>query len=180
MTNNKRFKFYGLIFFFVTLIVVFSFLADPKLAYLIEIIGKKGGLLSSFIAGLFYASYFTGPAATAVIFYLGKVQHPLLIAGVGAFGSVISDYILFRFIRKRASPSIDYLKKKLKLNDNAKKGLRILAPVAAALLIASPLPDELGVAILGAMKFKTKYLLVLSYVCNFLGILTVSYLGSIL
>ena len=52
--------------------------------------------------------------------------------------------------------------------------------VIAAIIIASPLPDEIGAAIFGALKVKTKYFLVISYTLNFLGILTVAWLGSVL
>jgi len=50
--------------------------------------------------------------------------------------------------------------------------------IIAYLIIASPLPDELGVALLGTTKQKTKEFLILSYFMNFLGISGISYLAT--
>ena len=41
---------------------------------------------------------------------------------------------------------------------------------AGGLILASPLPDELGVAVLGFSKMRLKYFALLSFVFNFLGI----------
>lgn len=179
-TDGKRFEVYGIVFFFVSLLVIFSLLSDPKVIVFIENLGRSGGFISMFLAGAFYSDYITGPAATAVIFYMGKVQHPLLVASVGAFGTMCADYLLFRFIKKRAKPSIKFISKKLKMGGHMKKIFKTMAPVAAAVIIASPLPDELGVAILGAINFKTKYFFAFSYSLNFIGILAISWLGSVL
>ena len=42
--------------------------------------------------------------------------------------------------------------------------------LAGGLILASPLPDELGVAVLGFSKMRLKYFALLSFVFNFLGI----------
>lgn len=179
MTNKRNFHRQNLILFAVTLIVIFSFLARPEIAIFIENAGKAVGPESSFVAGAFYTSYFTSPAATATIYFLGKVQHPLSIAFVGAFGSVIADYLLFRLVRKRVKPSFAALSKKIN-NNHTKKVLRFFAPVIAFAILASPLPDELGVAILGITKIEIKKLLLISYLANFTGILIISWLGVVL
>ena len=46
-------------------------------------------------------------------------------------------------------------------------------PVLGTLVIASPLPDELGVAMLGLAKTDKKSFLIISYLGNFLGILAI-------
>jgi len=176
MTKYEKFQLRSIIFFFVTLIVIFFFLTTPQIATYIETAGRIGGSESSFAAGAFYTSYVTAPAATAAIFFLGKVQHPLSVAFVGAFGSMLADYLLFRFVRKRIRPSVFALAKKVKSN-HTKKVLRRIAPAVAFAILASPLPDELGVAILGIAKFKTKKFFLVSYLANFLGILIISWLG---
>jgi hypothetical protein len=48
---------------------------------------------------------------------------------------------------------------------------RWLLCVLGCCLIASPLPDELGLVLFGLINFKPKYLAVVSVVLNTLGIL---------
>ncbi|MEK7557169.1 MAG: hypothetical protein AAB538_04290, partial [Patescibacteria group bacterium] len=43
----------------------------------------------------------------------------------------------------------------------------------AGIIIASPLPDEIGIALLGFMKTRKKDFFLLSLVANFLGILAI-------
>jgi hypothetical protein len=146
----------------------------------IENFGKQGGPLSAFITGLFYTSYATSPVATGVIYYLGKVQAPLMIAAIGAFGSVITDYIFFRFFKKRVVHSLNHIFHKFKFKKSYKNTFKILALLLAILILGSPLPDEIGVSILASINFKFKWFFVLSYFPNFVGILTIAWLGSVL
>lgn len=178
--NGKRFAIDNLIFFFVSLLVVFLLLKDPRVGIFIENLGAAGDGLSLFLAGFFYSASVTAPAATAAIFFFGKIFNPILIAAIGAFGSLCSDYLLFRFFKTRAKSSVKFLSKKFKPNNNTKKAFEFWAPIIAAIIIASPLPDELGVAILGATNIKIKRFFLISYFLNFLGILAVSWLGSVL
>src|SRR3989344_4988751 len=178
--NYKRFSTYNVVFFFVTMFVVFIFLADSKVANFIQSVGMQGGLLSLLVAGAAYSNFITSPAAAAAIFFLGKVYNPLLVAAIGAFGTVFTDYLLFRFIKTKARASFLHLAEGFRTKyRKTRKTLRILGTIVAGLIIASPLPDELGVAILGIENYKTKWFLLFSYVMNFLGILAISWLGSI-
>ncbi len=179
--NHKRFYLYNIIFFLVTLFVVFILLSDHKISNLIETAGLQGGLLSLFIAGAAYSSFVTSPAATAAIFFLGKVYNPFLVAAVGAAGTVVTDYLLFRFFKTKARVSLLHLAEGFKTRfKKTRRTLRILGTIVAGLIIASPLPDELGVAILGIENYQTKKFLLFTYVMNFLGILVISWLGSAL
>ena len=173
-------KIHSLIFTFVCFLVAFMFLSHPQIGLAIENAGKAGGLLSLFIAGAAYTTSITTPAATAAIFYLGKVFNPILIAAIGAFGALCTDYLIFRLIRKRFGQSAHYFAEKLKLKSKFKKELNFFAPILAAFIIASPLPDELGVAGLSATNVKRNMFFIYSYVGNFVGILIISHLGSIL
>jgi hypothetical protein len=56
---------------------------------------------------------------------------------------------------------------------------KIIIPVIAGLIIASPLPDELAVAIFGAVKYDVKKFLLFSYCFSFLGILAITSLSNI-
>ncbi len=178
--NSKGFKLDNLIFVFVAIFTFILFLSDSRVGLFIESYGKQGGLLSLFMAGGFYSISVTSPIATAVIFFLGKVFSPLLIAAVGAFGSLAADLLIFKFVKTRASSSIRYLARKFKVKAKNRKIAKYALVFAALAIIASPLPDELGVALLGAINIPTKRFLFYSYFMNFTGILAVSWLGSVL
>ena len=180
-SDATTFEIDHLIFIAVTIIVAAIFLATPAVGLFIENIGRQSGPLASFIAGAFYSTSVTAPAGAATLFFLGKVQNPILIALVGAFGAAITDFLLFKFLRRRASASVEYVAQHFKTKyRKTRKTIRLLALIVAGLLIASPLPDELGIAILAAINFQVKRLFFMSYVLNFFGILAVAWLGSVL
>lgn len=141
-------------------------------------------ILGIFIAGFFFTSALTiGPAGVALV-KLSQTESIFLIAVVGAFGSVIGDLIIFRFVRDRISDDFIALFQQVKI----KRWIHILhleifrffTPFIGALLVASPLPDEIGLAMMGISKIKTRYFIPISYFLNFIGILLIGSAGSLL
>ena len=53
------------------------------------------------------------------------------------------------------------------------KFFRWLTFLVGGLIIASPLPDELGISILGFSKMKVSWFIAISLVFNFIGILLI-------
>lgn len=53
------------------------------------------------------------------------------------------------------------------------RSARWLMGAVGMLIIASPLPDKLGIALLGFSKTKQRFFLLLSFTANFLGILAI-------
>lgn len=130
--------------------------------------------LASFIAGIFFTSAFTlAPSSVALA---GIAEHAPIpgVALWGGLGAMCGDLVLFLFIRDRFYD--DLLKavrpKTVKhiLHSLHFGFLRWLSPLIGAFVIASPLPDELGVAILGMSKVKTVVLMPLSFIMNTIGI----------
>ena len=131
-------------------------------------------LVAAFIAGIFFTSAFTiAPSSVAIVHLAGNSP----IGGVvfwGALGAVFGDLILFFFIRDKFAED---LKKTMKpstikhLFHSLHFGfLKWLSPVLGAFIIASPLPDELGISLLGMSKVKTSVLVPISFAMNMLGI----------
>lgn len=131
-------------------------------------------IISSFIAGIFFTSAFTiAPSSIALI----TIAQSSPIGGVvfwGGLGAVVGDLILFFFIRDRFAedlmktirPStIKHIFHSLHFGF-----LKWLSPVLGALIIASPLPDEIGISLLGMSKVKTSVLIPISFAMNMLGI----------
>ncbi|HEY4478659.1 MAG TPA: hypothetical protein VI775_02350, partial [Candidatus Paceibacterota bacterium] len=58
--------------------------------------------------------------------------------------------------------------------------LKWLSPLIGAFIIASPLPDELGVALLGMSKIRIAVLIPLSFTMNILGIYILIFFATFL
>ena len=139
--------------------------------------------LASFIAGLFFTSVFTIAPATVVLGELALSNSVFPVAAFGALGAMIGDLIIFYFVRSHASADLEYIVKSIKWRERfwffrgrlfKLKFMRFILPVAGALVIASPLPDEIGMAMLGLSKLKTSVVMLLSFSFNYLGILLVA------
>lgn len=135
----------------------------------------------TFIAGIFFTSVLTVPAAIVVLGELGATMSPWTVAAIGALGAVCGDFILFRFIKSHFNRDIEEFVKhrrfRLLFSFTRLRSFRWLLPFLGGLIMASPLPDELGVTLLGVAKLPTKIFMVVSYVSNFIGILLVALIG---
>ncbi|MEO6536673.1 MAG: hypothetical protein ABIT47_03180 [Candidatus Paceibacterota bacterium] len=131
-------------------------------------------LIVAFIAGIFFTSMFTIAAAAAAFVKISNPDNLILISLIGAMGAVCGDMLLFLFIRDAI---IEDLRTVIKTSSYKKLVfyfhggfLRWLGPLLGALIIATPLPDELGLALMGMSKVRTAYMIPVTFVMNFFGI----------
>ena len=144
---------------------------------------REIGFLSSFMAGIFFVSVFSVAPATVVLAEIAKSTPVLWVAFFGGMGALVGDLVIFHFIKDRLAEDISYL-----IEKNGSKRLfeifrirlfRWLIPFLGALVVASPLPDELGLMMMGFSKMKTSLFIPLSFILNFLGILAIGYIAKI-
>lgn len=130
--------------------------------------------VGSFIAGVFFISVFTVAPASVVLFEIAQTTPIWEVAIWGGLGAVAGDFIIFRFIKDNfADEVVNFFRK-----TRAQKiigvfklpGLRWLVPLLGAVIIASPLPDELGLAMMGLSKVKSSTFILISFTLNTLGI----------
>ncbi len=139
---------------------------------LIDLVGNTA--IASFAAGIFFTSVFTlGPASVTLV-HIAEHGSLTSIAFWGAAGAVCGDLILFFFIRDHFA---DHLTKSLKpsrvksiLASFHLGFMKWLSPILGALIIASPLPDEFGLALLGLSKIRLAVLIPIAFAMNLLGI----------
>lgn len=138
----------------------------------------KLGYLGVFLAGLMFVSTFTILPATAILFAFAQGLPALPVALVGAAGAMIMDYLAFRFIRDHLLAELNPFLKMLRIyrpvNILRTKYFAWLAPVVGAIVIASPLPDELGLTLLGLTKISASRFITLTFTMNFVGILLIA------
>lgn len=132
--------------------------------------------LGSFIAGMFFTSIFTVALATVTLAEIALTNNIFGVALFGGLGAVLGDLVIFRFLRKNIGKDVEELVKK---NRRFRKVFRLrffrfLIPFIGALVIASPLPDELGLAMMGVVELKARHLAPISFILNSLGILAVA------
>lgn len=144
-----------------------------------ELLLKPRGikLLEIFIAGSLFTSAFTTVPAMIALGGMAQVEPLLLVAFVGAIGAVVGDYIIFRFVRDSVAEDLEHLVRLAHadrfLHVFKRRLFRFFVPLLGALVIASPLPDELGIALLGFSRAKISLVIPISFCFNFLGILVV-------
>lgn len=133
------------------------------------------GLLGVFFAGMFYVSTFTIVPATILLAALANNYGFWETTLVATLGSIVGDYLIFRFIKdtviEEISPLLETIAKEKHIYTLFHSPLFAwLLPVLGAAVIASPFPDELGLSILGISKMGNKKFLLLVSVLDFVGI----------
>lgn len=130
-----------------------------------------------FASGVFFTSVFTSPISVAAFIEFSK-EGIFRTAFFGALGAILGDFIIFKFVKNRIFDDLVYLTSaagnknrfepifKLKL-------FRWITIFFGAVIIASPLPDELGLVMLGISNFNSFLFLPFSFVMNFIGILII-------
>jgi hypothetical protein len=179
---KRKFHYPKLTILVLCIILSYFIFSNPKFTVWMNYLD---GLtyLSSFIAGLFFSYGFSTPFAVGFFLKL-NVVNPIPVALVAGLGALISDLIIFKLIRlsmmgefnriKKAKPFriINYFLKETITSSLMSYILALLAGI----ILASPLPDELGISILaGLTRIKIYKLAVISYICNTLGILIMLY-----
>jgi hypothetical protein len=133
--------------------------------------------LVSFIAGIFFTSFFTTPPSIATFATLAGSGNIFLLALIGGAGAVLGDSLLFLFVREKVAKDASLLmtgpKWRRVLRVLKKRRFRRILPVLGALIIASPFPDEIGLALIGISTLSRAQFFLLSYCMNALGILLI-------
>lgn len=141
--------------------------------------------LESFVAGLFFTSIFTAAPAIVALGELAQTHSLVGVVFFGALGSVIGDMIMFRFVRDRFAEHLMVLVQHRGVGKRARalfrlKLFRWLSFFVGGVIIASPLPDELGIGLLGAAHMKMPWFVLLSFVFNCIGILLIGLVAQAL
>ncbi len=197
--ERYQWKYRNLLLLASSLVLAYYMMKNPQMISFIEGLGNFG-YPAAFLLGMLFTYAFTTVPATVAIFSLGEVLNPILTALIGAVGSVIGNYIIFKLVRDRLLKEINMLSKEVNTLTKPVSALffwdemririwrtiskskvwNMLVPVFAGFILASPIPDEVGVAIFGAVRFNPEKFLVVSYLLHFVGILAVAYSARVI
>lgn len=128
--------------------------------------------ISAFVAGIFFTSIVTIGPATLALVTLSGIGNPFLIALLGGAGAVIGDLVIYLFVKDNLARDARYLTKPFHFKHLFKfHFLRWLGPFIGSIIIISPFPDEIGLALMGFKNINLKILVPLLFFLNFLGVL---------
>ena len=145
---------------------------------------RINAILASLVGGLFFTSMFTAPTATVILGELAQeMRQPLyMLAILGGIGAMIGDFIIFSFVRDRLSEDFHYLAHKSHIEKFRRafrtQAFRWTAVIIGSLIVASPLPDEIGLAIMGVSKIKRSSFLLISFILNSVGIFVIGWIAQ--
>ncbi|MEK7464195.1 MAG: hypothetical protein AAB617_00230 [Patescibacteria group bacterium] len=185
MANNHRrevIQDIGIIFISVVVAII---LVETEVIVKILRYSGKLELLGSFVAGMFFTTVFTTAPAIVTLGEIARENSIWSTAILGATGAVLGDLIIFRFVRDRLSTHLIELVQHQGLGKRFKALLRLkyfrwFTFLLGGLIIASPLPDELGISLLGFSKMRVLLFIPLSLVFNFIGILFIGLVAKTL
>lgn len=135
-------------------------------------------MLGSLVAGVFFTSVFTAAPAAATLAELTQVNGIFWTALLGGIGAVLGDLVIFRLVERRVAPEIGSFVAHSavatrSLTFLARPYMRWVAWVLGVIVIASPFPDELGVALLGASQLGTARFMLIAFLGNAAGIVMI-------
>lgn len=162
-----------IILFILSLVLVYILSQIPFFREAILRIGDWG-YFGAIITGFFYVIAFTAAPALAVLYNFSLFLNPIELSLLAGIGSVISDLVMFKLFRNKSLFHFNLQEKKVKQWSLPRilrnRYFAWLTVVLGAIIIASPLPDELGISLLSVSKIKQWQFIILTFLLNSLGI----------
>ena len=158
-------------------LIVFAFFVRTQLAHEIFEHFRSFSYIGVFLAGLFSPSTFTVVPAYTLLFGFANDLNPYLTAITAGIGAMLGDYIIYHYLKDKVfeelEPLVAYFRNEKIVALFHTPYFAWLLPIIGMFVIASPLPDEVGVSLLGASRLKRRDFLLVTLVINTVGILAV-------
>ena len=131
------------------------------------------GYLSAVLAGAMFVCTFTVATGGLIILTLVKTLDPLPLIFFGMLGAVIFDMFVFKSIKNTVDKEIEDVFSNPRFSHFKKilhtKYFAWMTPLIGLLVFISPLPDELGISLLGLSKLKAYQFLLISILNHSIG-----------
>jgi len=139
------------------------------------------GYPGAFAAGLLFSYGFTTPFAVAAFIAMAHEVNPFIAAPLAGAGAFLSDLVIFELLRVsffgqelerlRHTSLVARIHTLLHHESTPERLRKWMLWTLACIVIASPLPDEIGVALLSGTKLSERAFAVICVSMNTLGIL---------
>lgn len=179
-----RFKYPKLIILALFMVFAYYLFSKPIIIDLISNL-QDFNYPGIFLSGIFLAFGFTAPISIGFLINI-EVENIILAAIIGGIGGMIADLFIFKIIKFSFIDELKELEKTRAIREIEKiiennKHIKIkhyLLYIFSGLIIASPLPDEIGVSILaGLTTVKPLKLAIMSFILHTIVIFLLIYLG---
>lgn len=142
----------------------------------------SSGYVGAFTSGIFFSYGFTAGLSVGSFLILSKTQNIILTGILGGAGALIGDLLIFKFIRTSFKDEIKKIsEEKLikKISETISQKVKtVILYILSCIIIASPLPDEIGIFLLASStKISNKIFSVLSFLLNTTGIFAILIIG---
>ena len=178
-------RYPNLLVFLSGLVISLALFFTGGLTFVVDHLGRLNypGFL---LLGVFYPSALTGGFASIAFVAIGEKNNPLVVAVIGGFGAMLADLLIYRFIkigiigelRIFFSERLNFIKFSKMQEFFGLKFFRVPVFLLGLLVIASPLPDELGLLLLAPFGIKIKQSAPLLFVLNAIGIYFLAAIGA--
>lgn len=178
----NHFRYRNTALLVISLLVLIAIIDTPPVNGFLMFL-ETFGYVGAFIAGILFVSTFTVAPAGVILFRLAHILDPVTIALIAGLGAVVGDYLIFHFFKDRVFEEIKPVFMKLGGNNLSRlfttPYFSWLAPVVGSIIIASPLPDEIGIGLMGISKLTRWQFIGLSFVLNFVGMFVIIFVSQI-
>jgi uncharacterized membrane protein YdjX (TVP38/TMEM64 family) len=142
------------------------------------------GYIGAFVGGMLFVSTFTVATGALILSILARTLTPWEVSIIAGIGAVIGDITIFGIVKDGLLGEMLDIYNRVGGKHITKlfhtRYFRWSLPVIGAIIIASPLPDELGVTLMGISKMPVSRFILLSFILNSVGIFFVVSATSIL
>ncbi len=159
-----------------TIILVLTFIAAFAIgrltifSNLVETASQTNKVLYTFITGMLYSFSFTAGLAVLMFSKITVgVGQLIFLALLAAFGGLLADLLIFRFIKDVLLHELGHHAQALLEKATKAKVTKILLAIFGAMIVASPFPDEIGLTFMGISKIKFWEFVVLTYTIDVIG-----------
>lgn len=176
--KQKLLRDSGIIVLSVTLAL---YIAYAGIAYTLVETLRHLRWFSIILAGAFYTSLFTSAPAVIILGEFALSTNLLVLAILGGIGAMLGDYLIFHLMRNNFTEHCRFVTNRFKNHRIARlwksRQMKFLLPIIGLIIIASPLPDEIGIAMLGLSCIKNRTFFILSFFLNSAGIYLIGLLA---
>lgn len=178
----RRYKYKNLTYLLISIIVTILLFNNSTFRFILLHLGNLG-YIGAFFAGFLFVSTFTVSLGMVILLFLSETLNPIEIGLIAGLGAVLADLTIFQYIRSKSL--IDEITHFFNFFGGNRishllhsKYFSWTLPVIGAIIIASPLPDELGIGLMGISKLKTHQFIILSFFLNSIGIMLAVSIGA--
>lgn len=178
------FKYPKLLFLVVIISLSYYLFTLPAIKIFVANLGRFS-YLSDFIAGLLFSFGFTTPLSIGYII-TSNSQNLIITSLIAGAGSLIGDMVIFKTIKFSFMDEFKELEKRRaiqKIEKIVEKNKHVLIRhyliyIFAGIILASPLPDEIGVSLLaGLTTVKPKIFAIISFLLHSIGFYIIAYIA---